>query len=130
MSEHRFVCADCGEHIVHTDSVTTGYGIGRDGKKVCYACCGLRDIADMRATGRAVLYLTVAGPTAAAPLWPVVTNWPGTLRIPVKSRRVGRHNFAGSRTDVWFNGPDGERWHGVQLGENSQICRCRRLKAA
>ena len=130
MSEHKFMCADCGEHIVHTDSVTTGYDIGRDGKKVCYACCAKRDIAEMRDTGRAVLYLTVAGPTTAAPLWPVVTNWPGTLRIPVKSRRIGRHNFAGSRTDVWFDGPDGKRWHGVQLGENSQICRCRRLKAA
>jgi hypothetical protein len=128
MSTHRFVCADCGEKVIHTDSFTTGYGIGPNGEKVCYACCAKRDIADMTARGRAVLYLTVAGDSAAAPQWPVVSNWPGTLRIPVKSRRIGSHNIAGKREDVWFTGPDGCEWHGVCYGHNTQLCHCRRLK--
>lgn len=122
MSTHRFVCADCGEEKVHTDSLTTGYGIDREGRKVCYACCAKRDIADMTARGRAVLYLTVREEK------PVVTNWPGTLRIPVKSRRIGSHNLAGRREDVWFVGPDGCEWHGVCYGHNTQLCHCRRLK--
>lgn len=131
MSEHRFVCSDCGEEKVHTDSLTTGYGIIKEGgidKKVCYGCCAKRDIADMEARGRAVLYLTVAGPSAALPNCPVVTNWPGTLKMPVRYRRVGRHNIAGRREDVWFTGPDGCEWHGVNYGHNSQLCHCRRLK--
>ena len=135
MTTHRFVCADCGEEVVHVNPNGfggTGYATVREGgseKKVCYACCAKRDIADMTATGRAVLYLAVAGDGAAAPLWPVVTNWPGTLKIAVKSRRIGRHNIAGKRTDVWFTGPDGKAWWGWNCGDN-QILRCRRLKAA
>ena len=128
-NEHRFVCSDCGEEKVHVDSMTTGYGVDSAGNKVCFDCCGKRDRAAMIETGRAVLYLTVAGLSAAAPLWPVVTNWPGTLKIQVESRSKGRHNLAGCRTDVWFNGPDGCKWHGVTYGDNTQICHCRRLKS-
>ena len=131
VTEHRFVCSDCKQEIVHINPDGcggVGYGTYDNDKKVCYECCAKRDWDNMKATGKAALYL-IQSVASVVPNWPTLTNWPGTLRIPVKSRRVGRHNFAGSRTDVWFNGPDGERWHGVQLGDKSQICRCRRLKA-
>jgi hypothetical protein len=136
MSEVRFTCADCGEEKVHGNPSGcggTGYAFFCDGgveKKVCYDCCAKRDIADMTAAGRITLYLTVAGDGAAAPNWPVVVNWPGTLRIPVKARRIGKHNFAGKREDVWFVGPDGHNWHGVSIGHNTQLCHCKRLKSA
>jgi hypothetical protein len=125
-----FTCADCGETIKYhnkSDCGGTGYAIVREGgieKKVCYACCALRDLAGMNGTGRVVLYLT------GLPGAQVVTNWPGTLKFPVVSSRKGRHNIAGSREDVYFVDGNGKRWHGVQLGDFSQICRCRRLKAA
>ncbi len=136
MSEHRFVCDDCGESKVHVNP--NGFGgigyatVSEDGieKKVCYDCCAKRDCAEMAAQGRITLYLTVAGDGAAAPKWPVVSNWPGTLKMPVKSRRIGGHNFAGKREDVWFVGPDGRNWHGVCYGHNTQLCHCRRLKRA
>lgn len=124
MSSHEFVCADCGEKKVHTDSFTTGYGVGPNGEKVCYACCGKRDSAEMTERGRAVLYLTVREGK------PVVTNWPGTLTLPVRYSRKGCHNIAGVREDVYFTGPDGREWWGVCIGRNTQICRVRRLKAA
>ncbi len=134
MGEHRFVCADCGEEKVYVnphDCGGTGYGIVKEGhieKKVCYACCAKRDIANMTATGRVVLYLSAeTGVTGVWRNW-VVTNWPGTLRFLVEYSRKGSHNIAGSRHDVWFNGPDGSEWHGVCYGENTQLCRCRRLK--
>ena len=126
MSKHRFVCADCGEEKVQVnpnDCGSIGYGIGPNGEKVCYACCGKRDSADMIETGRAVLYLTSREGK------PVVTNWPGTLILPVRVVRKGRHNFAGVREDVWFTGPDGREWWGVCIGDMT-LCRCRRLKAA
>jgi hypothetical protein len=31
---------------------------------------------------------------------------------------------------VWFTDSDGRRWHGVNYGHNSQLCHCRRLRAA
>ncbi len=125
MSVHRFVCVDCGQEKIHVDSFTTGYGIDKQGRKVCYSCCGKRDSTDMSATGRAVLYLTEEGPEGA-----VVSNWPGTLKFRVRYKRIGSHNVAGRRVDVWFTDSDGREWHGINYGHNSQLCHCRRLRAA
>ena len=99
--------------------------IDKQGRKVCYPCCGKRDSADMSATGRAVLYLTEGGPEEA-----VVSNWPGTLKFRVRYKRVGSHNLAGRRVDVWFTDSDGREWHGINYGHNSQLCHCRRLRSA
>jgi hypothetical protein len=56
-----------------------------------------------------------------------VINWPGTLRIPVDYSSAGRHNIAGTRTDVWFRF-GGAEWHGVTYGEMTQIVHCKRKK--
>jgi hypothetical protein len=113
-----FRCADCGEVKPFKIQGGTGYGRLNDNPEamVCYACCGKREMATMRATGKATLYLFQNH----------VTNWPGTLKIPC-TVRTGRHNIARVRRDVWFSF-EGARWHGVQYGDNSQICKCRRLK--
>ena len=47
---------------------------------------------------------------------------PGCAVIHVK---VGTHNMAHHRIDVWFKGPDGFVWWGVDLGNGP---RCRRTK--
>jgi hypothetical protein len=109
---------DCGHPVSEHLSITTGYGTDKDGKKHCYECCAVRDKAAMIEDGKATLYLAKNE----------VTNWPGSLRFAVSYTRKGRHNIAGSRHDVWFTGPDGKRWHGVQFGENTQLCHCRRIK--
>lgn len=116
------VCADCGKTIEPpANSCGTGYGTARDGAKVCYECCGKRDAADMRQSGRATLYLSGKLGVDAR-----VTNWPATLVFPVGSFKTGRHNVAGFRFDVWFRGPDNATWHGVQYGRNTEILHCRR----
>lgn len=92
------------------------YGSDSDGKKYCYPCCGLRDRERMIRDGKTTLYLT--GST--------LSNWPGSFNLTVRRVRVGKHNFAGKRYDVWFTGPDGKEWHGVQYGDQTQICHCRR----
>jgi hypothetical protein len=121
-------CSDCGAvaEVGASGTCGTGYGYysAEPDKPVCYACCGKRERADMIETGRAVLYLTEREGCD------VVTNWPGTLSLPVRYKRTGRHNFAGRRYDVWFTGPDGANWHGVQYGDNTQICHARRVKGA
>ena len=133
-TEHRFVCADCGEEVVHVNESGcggTGYAtVCEDGieKKVCYACCAQRDRAYMADKGRITLYVS-SSPDTVIPNWPVVTNWPGTLKFIPTRRRYGKHNFAGRRIDVWFTDSNGQRWWGWNCGD-SQLLYCRRLKAA
>lgn len=129
---------DCGHKPSPHKSFTTGYGYDREGKTHCYDCCAANERQNMLDTGRATLYLVKESEVTeseAAKLgtlhharW-AVTDWPGKLRFPVyHAPRKGAHNMARTRYDVWFTGPDGKRWHGVQYGEWTQLCHCRRLK--
>lgn len=148
-------CHECRAPLpVTSEGCGTGYGCGkaesiaahRDApalKKgetlerspaICYPCCGKRDEADMRETGRAVLYLNREAIAPAmhamqSPLWCYyASNWPGTLKIRIGGAvRHSRNNFGAQRTDVWFKW-DGADWHGVNVGDG-QILRCKRLKA-
>lgn len=113
-------CA-CG-HDATASGCTTGYGVTHDGFKRCFACCGDDDRKDMIETGKATLYLT----RGADKSWKV-TNWPGTASWPCSVSK-GEHNLAGVRYDVRFIGPDKRVWAGTQYGDETQICRCRRLK--
>lgn len=114
-------CSRCGNAFVKTDC-TPGYGKAADGAKVCYACCADLDRESMIASGKATLYLGEKDGKAE------VTNWPGTLRFNVSTRR-GRHNFGGTRTDVWFCGPGDTQWWGFQCSNNSQLINVRRIKS-
>lgn len=121
-----FTCDRCGRSYEADDGKTgaTGYGYDAADRKICYACCADDDRAYMRDNGRIALYLT------EEPRASTVSNWPGSLRFAVTSVRKGRHNIAGTRTDVWFRDADGNRWHGVQYGRFTQIVHCRRIGAA
>lgn len=111
--------------------------------RVCYTCCAAYDRAEMIRTGEATLYLTYKGPQTT---WRhphvgtyakladhnrqlySVTNWPSSLVftpcLPVRRSKHGG-GFGAQRTDVWFTGPDGATWHGINRGD-SQILRCKR----
>jgi len=114
-----FFCDQCQRIKVHSGQLTTGYGV-MDGKKHCFDCCAVNDRETM----------TKDGNSKRLPLYLVgreVTNWPGTLRLPVLSSSSGRHNWAGSRTDVWFRF-NGHTWHGVQYGAFTDVVHCRQTK--
>lgn len=121
-----FHCDICNQDKTHPDdSCTTGYGENAEGQKVCFDCCGTRDREYMIETGSSValpLYLTKTDNA-----WSV-GNWPGTLRFRCGVPKKSQHNIAGTRYDVWFTGPDGKTWHGVQYGEWTQIVHCKRTK--
>ncbi len=114
---------DCGHAPSEHSDFTTGYGTGTDGKTYCYSCCADRDRAQMRQDGRIALYLTNDKDAQAT-----VSNWPGSLKLGVYHQRIGRHNMAGKRYDVWFTF-ETQPWHGVTYGDNTQICHCRRIKS-
>ena len=147
----KLKCARCGyDGPFRTcgDGNTAGrlYGSMHDGAIYCDACCAEIDRDAMVKTGKAVLYLAFPcnprlgrGASRASrlglqylryqPEEVYLSNRPGTLRLPVKNGLVkaGRHNIAGVRYDVWFIGPDGKEWHGVQYGDNTQVCHCKRI---
>lgn len=132
-----FFCADCHQDKPISGNGGTGYAELTEGgqlKRICYSCIAPRDKADMIQTGKAVLYFTNSDPTIKNGKFRFgtfgearLTNWPGTLSFQARFK-LGRHNIARSRYDVWFTGPDGNPWHGVQYGEFSQLTRCRRIK--
>lgn len=117
---------ECGHVASPHSEFTTGYGKDEHGKRYCYACCADRDRYQMRCDGRATLYLTCE-PKMVRTGTGTLTNWPGSLEIPCNVRK-GRHNMARTRYDVWFSF-EGQTWHGVQYGENTQLCHCKRIKS-
>ena len=132
MRATTFKCSACKKVKDIPDHGGTGYGVNRQGRKVCYECCALQDRAAMLKTGKAVLYLS----TDSNPVIPghnrvvgKVSNWPGTLSFPIYGVRKGNHNIAGVRYDVWFT-VSGENWHGTQYGNNTQLIHCKRIKTA
>ena len=99
-----------------------GYGYDNDSKAiVCYECCAIKDENYMKEHGKIIMYLTGKDNKKE------VTNWPGSLRIVVRYSKEGKHNIARVRQDVWFDF-DGFLWHGVQYGDNTQLCYCRKTK--
>lgn len=134
----KVICAQCGKECKPLGYGDTRYGKTSDGKKICFACCAERDKATMDREGRICLYLTHDAFPRATDQWGAtnkcmgsttsgkVANWPGTLAFPCHVK-VGRHNIARTRYDVWFTDHNGNPWHGVQYGDNTQICHCRKI---
>jgi hypothetical protein len=115
---------DCGHAPSTHGEYTTGYGSDKDGRTYCYECCAKQDRQSMQETGRITLYLTHGKLVDYG--FGMLTNWPGLLSYSCTVKK-GRHNIAGTRYDVRFEDETGAQWHGVQYGENTQLCHCRRL---
>ena len=127
VKENMIICSRCGKTIVNPKNhVGTGYATYRGSeKKVCYKCVGILDreaMNKLKPGQKYDLYLTKRGGKY------FVSNWCDTLKYPVYTLSTGRHNMAGTRTDVWFKDGRKRWWHGVQYGDNSDICRCQLLK--
>ena len=113
-------CSQCGNEF-KPDGIGTGYGVDpQTKKKICYTCCGINDLNKLKNSkiGDRFCYYLSKGK---------VINWPNTMIIEPYYFRVGRHNIAGRRTDVWFN-VDGNKFWGVNYGDNSEILHIKRIK--
>ena len=110
---------DCGHEPSEHSQHTTGYGTDSTGKTFCYECAAKMEREYMIKHGETTLYLTEDGR---------ITDWPGHLVFKCGNIRKGHHNIAGVRYDTWFVGPDKHIWHGVQYGDNTQLCHCKRTK--
>jgi hypothetical protein len=95
------------------------YGTTPEGEQLCYECCGERDRQAMRQGNKILLYLEEKENR--------LTNWPGTLIVPLERMRRKHHPACCERIDVWFTF-EGAKWHGVSFGANTQACHCKKLK--
>ena len=120
---------DCGHTITPKHGPGgTGYGRNRSGESLCYECCADLDRASLRRREKTTLYLTESRDESGR-IRREVINWPGSLRITPSAVSHGRHNIARTRTDVWF-AFEGNHYHAVQYGENTQLLHCSPIKGA
>jgi hypothetical protein len=112
---------DCGHSESPHEEWTRGYGTTQDGKKHCYACCAEMDREKMRNKGKIMLYLTQGTDNMG-----YVSNWTNTIKLRCNIKE-GKHNIARKRYDVWFRF-EGDSWHGIQYGDNTELCHCKRVK--
>ena len=92
----------------------------------CCACCAARERERMAETGRGTLYLT-RREIMGGHVRHYATDWADKLEFRIHNMSRSRNNFGAQRTDVWFLGPDGAPWYGLNIGDN-EILRCRRLR--
>lgn len=118
-----------------------------DGRPVCAECADAECARTMATTGRGVLYVTAQYPaetvreTVRTPRGGTISRCvPSGYTISLAGSRtyaptrvhasMARHARAAcgyvDRLDIWFTGPDGQRWHGACVGDN-QLLRCRRI---
>jgi hypothetical protein len=97
----------------------------KDGEyvRLCIHCTSALEKTWMLEHGRTCLYLHEEDHVPAR-----VSDWRSLLNFPVLRYRFGGHNIAGTRTDVWFKGPDNFLWWGVLYGQNTQLAHCKRTK--
>jgi len=114
---NTFTCFICGNIKPKQKDGGTGYAINSKNKKICYECCAIEDKRYMKKDGKIVLYLSGNE----------ITNWSGTLRFDIIESKESMHNWGLTRTDVWFFF-EFQIWHGYSIGDNTQICHCKRTK--
>lgn len=137
MKDGDITHCDCGHDAIAL-GIGTGYAIKTDGSNICYACAAIEDAKTLRETGKLYGYLTYEQKPKP---WHrtgfesiengAFTNWPGTFRLPVDrvKRSILRTPTGGAypRLDFWIEW-NGARYHGTQIGEQSQIARLVRVK--
>ena len=129
-----FLCSQCNEHKPITTGSSAGFAQDDKGNKICYACCAIQDKQWMQDHNTITLYLTINEPEpfyqrVRQGYWAKgkVTNWPGSLSYPC-TIKAGKHNWARVQYSIWFTDDTGQRWYGRQVGNNTQLCHCRKLK--
>ncbi len=111
-------CDYCGAALVPT-GCTTGGGVNAAGETVCFVCCGFADAIDMANAepgqrGIPVPLYFTPGPWEKS-LVGKVTNWPGSLvMVATAVTRWVRGGFGSKRRTVYFRGPKGSWWSGIE----------------
>lgn len=113
-------CSKC-KNVCIANGISTGYGINQQNKKVCFDCCAKEDkenLLNSKIGDKFTFYYSDS----------YISNWPGTLKIPVQYIRNNKHNWYGvKRVDVWFTF-EGLRFWGLHVGSSHQLITVTRIK--
>ena len=120
---HIDTCSVCNRELYYISDITTGFATNREGKKVCFDCCGESD--------KETLLTAFPGYVKATCLYydsrkQVVANWCNTLEIPTQNNVKGKHNIARTRWGFTFT-LNKQRYSGYCLGD-SMVANIRKLK--
>jgi hypothetical protein len=128
----KFYCSHCKKEKDtikdNIANITTGYAINKKNELNCYSCCAEIDKQYMVDNGKICLYLTKKKLNNCNWFSYVISNWPGSLFFKIIESKTSKHNWNLERTDAWFIGPDGHIWHGIHIGNNTQLIHCKRTK--
>lgn len=132
VNENMFTCWLCQRSLpfIRKDSgmVTQNIGFISSGRgRHCYDCHTKLEIGKMNQEGKVSLYLTQT-PSRLGYDYQIV-NYAHTIEFACQRPKFSFHNLAGKRgrRDIDFVGPDGAKWHGVNIGD-SQVIHCKRKK--
>lgn len=123
---HVFTCHQCGQEKKHESESTTGYALDKQSNKICFECCGINDAHELKAlpVGR-LLHFYMNTRTK------LITNWSGTFQLAVTTIKVSKakvpNGLTINRYDTWFV-YEGNKYHGVQYGDNTMIVHIIRRK--
>lgn len=119
MEPTTFICHQCKQQKPIQNTGGTGYATDNDENKICYDCCGINDAENLK-------FLKI-GETATL-YWDGgnIINWPGTLKIPVKSPGIWVTGFKRKTTHIEFIYA-GQYYKALNT-DNNQIARIRRVK--
>lgn len=107
--------------IFKDNNFTMGYALNINNEKICFFCCGELDQETMRKDGVINLYFTHGEDEHS-----MISNWSGSFKTWC-IYLIGDHNWRLKRYDVWFTF-EGYWWHGVTIGDNTQVCHCKKTK--
>lgn len=120
-NEQNFKCSQCGTTKPIDKNGGTGYATdSENGNKTCYVCMGLNDakrLKELQPGAKMMLY------------WDgkAITNWPGTLTVPVKSPNIWVTGYKRKTTHIVFTF-EGKKYKAFQMGHNAQVAHVRLCK--
>ena len=118
---NKYICYDCKKTfpLLSTCGKFGNYSIDDKENKRCYDCTAQRELQHIKESNKVTLYYVENKN--------LVTNWTGKLSFKILGKRTSSHNWNLKRTDLWFKA-DGNIWHGVHIGHNTQLVHCKRTK--
>lgn len=98
---------DCGHPPTETNHCGTGYGINESGQTVCYDCCAVADLGQIKSSSPGDRFVGYLSSDSKA-----ITNWPG--RVLMTSVHVGAfHPWSRERRYISAWDRLGRRWYGT-----------------
>lgn len=124
----KFTCWHCNRTLPYRDEdnltrgVTMAIGyVETERGRHCFDCQALFDLAYLKEHGALIMYIVHEPDVPRRRTVPCkAVNFAQTLTFDAKCKSSVHRivKLKVQRIDAWFNGPDGQRYHGINIGDN------------